>query len=316
MAAPNGGFNDYGFKVSGFTLVRNGLDFDYPFIESLLSLAPLVDELVVNVGISTDQTLQAVEALGSHPLVQGKLKIIQSDWPLNDPQKKRGGLILSEQTNIALDHCTGDWCIYLQADEVFHEQDYPAIQTALKKAQSRPDIHGLLMSYVHLYGSYDVEQYTRSAYRREVRAFKRNCGARSIGDAQSFRLPNGAKLNVLKSGGRVFHYGWVRTPEAMKQKTYFMDQLYHGQPSAKDLSTQTPHSGQNYRYKRFLGLRPFLSSHPNVMAARIQKKGWHWDLLASPLEWSKKDLKKWLLDSLEHLTGYRFFEYRSYKLCK
>ncbi len=37
-------------KVVGFTFVRNGVKYGYPFRQSILSLLPLVDEMVVNLG--------------------------------------------------------------------------------------------------------------------------------------------------------------------------------------------------------------------------------------------------------------------------
>jgi hypothetical protein len=302
-------------KVSGFTLIRNGTEFDYPYLESLRSLLPLVDELVINVGIGTDDTLQKVQQFAETE-GHGKVKHFESRWPLDDPEKKKSGLILSEQTNLALEKVTGDWAIYLQADEVFHEADSSALLTAMKQAQSDPGIEGLLFDYVHFYGSFEVIQETRSAYRREVRAIKTRSGARSVGDAQSFRKADGSKLHVARSGARVFHYGWVRTPEAMKEKTYFMDQLYHGAPSNKNAATHTPHTGTNYLYKRMWGLRSFRGTHPKVMGARIRSKGWHWDLKNSPLAWKASDLKKVILDTFERLTGIRLFEYRSYRLVR
>lgn len=300
-------------RVSGFTLVRNGTKFDYPYLESLRSLVPLVDEIVINVGKGNDDTLDQIRKFAAEE-GQGKVVLFESHWPLDDPKKKKGGLILSEQTNLGLDRCTGDWLIYLQADEVFHEEDHQKIRFALKDADQRLDIEGLLFDYVHFYGSFDVIQTSRSAYRREVRVIRKNSGARSVGDAQSFRKPDGSKLKVIRSGARVFHYGWVRTPEAMREKTFFMDQLYHGAPKLEDAQKGVPHTGENYRYKRFWGLRPFRSTHPAVMSERIAKKGWHWDLESSPFVWSWKDSKKVILDSFERITGHRLFEYRSYRL--
>ena len=297
-------------KVSGFSLIRNGIRFDYPFLESFRSLLPLVDELVLNVGDSDDDTLSVLEQF-SKDEGSGKIKIIQSVWPMNDPEKKKSGLILSEQTNLARDACTGDWLIYLQSDEVLHEDDLSGIRNRMEELDSRPEIDALVFGYHHFYGSYDVVQETRSAYRREVRAFKRPSGARSVGDAQSFRKPDGSKLRAALVDASVYHYGWVRTPDAMREKTYFMDQLYHG--TAKG---ELPHTGQNYRYKRFWGLRRFEGSHPAVMTDRIRKKNWNWDLQASPLVWSWRDGKKVVLDTLERWTGIRLFEYRSYRLVR
>ncbi len=296
-------------KLSGFTLVRQGEKFDYPYLESIRSLLPWVDELVVNVGRGDDSTESQLQALIAQ---ESKLKIIVTDWPMSNPQK--GGELLSEQTNIALDRCTGDWCIYLQADEVLHEEDAQKIRDAIFSAD-RSGADAVVFNYVHFYGSYQVVQKTRSAYRREVRAVRRSSGARSVGDAQSFRLASGEKLRAVLSSARIFHYGWVRSPEKMKEKTFFMDQLYHG-AGAGDHESGTPFTGDNYLYKKIWGLRKFEGTHPSVMRERIQKKDWNWDLDRSPWTWRLSDGKKIVLDLLERLTGYRAFEYKSYRLIK
>jgi glycosyltransferase involved in cell wall biosynthesis len=302
-------------RVSGFTLVRHGSQFDYPYLESLRSMLPLVDELVINVGFGEDDTLEKIQEF-AHKEGQGKVQVFGSDWGLDQPEKKRAGLILSEQTNLALEKCRHDWCVYLQADELLHEGDLSQIRHCIEKNQARNDVEGLLFDYIHFYGSYDVIQKTRSAYRREVRVIRKSAGARSVGDAQSFRKLDGSKLNVVLCGAKIFHYGWVRPPEVMKEKTFFFDQLYHGDPNPKNAQAGVPHTGDNYRYKRIWGLRRFLGTHPKVMSKRIESKGWQWDLESSPRVFVLKDIKKVIFDGIEELTGYRFFEYRSYKLIR
>ena len=106
------------FKVSGFTFVRNGVKFGYPFREAILSLIPAVDEFIVNVGESDDDTLAVVEALARE---HEKIKILKNKW---DDSLREGGKVLAQQTDIALAACTGKWAIYLQADEVLHQDDY------------------------------------------------------------------------------------------------------------------------------------------------------------------------------------------------
>lgn len=295
-------------KVSGFTLVRHGTKFDYPYLESLRSLLPLVDELIINVGIGEDETLETLKRFANEEGT-GKVILFESHWPLDDPEKRRGGQILAEQTNLALDRCTGDWCIYLQADEVLHEADYPEIRAKMHEFLENPTIDGLLFKYIHFYGSFDVIRRGRGAYRREVRIIKRASGARSVGDAQSFRLKNSEKPRVVLLNAGIYHYGWVRPPEVMKEKTFFMDTLYHS-GTAKTGETAT---GDNYRYKKIWGLLPFRGTHPEVMKKRISEKDWSWNLNESPLEWSIKDLKKITLDLFEILTDVRLFEYRSYR---
>lgn len=306
-------------KISGFSIVRNGVEFGYPFLESYRSLLPWVDELWINVGIGTDSTLKALESFASQE-GQGKVKLVQHEWPLNDPEKKKAGVILSEQTNLALEQCRNDWCIYLQADEVLHESDFLPFRQSLQKAVSL-QAEAIVFQYRHFYGSFDVVQKSRSAYRREVRAVRKSSGAKSVGDAQSFlSFKNGVatKPQAVLSNARIFHYGWVRPPETMKQKTYFMDQLYHGTPDASQ-SSGLPQSGNNYQYKKFWGLLPFQKgfpgeTHPSVMKNRIAEQGWSWDLAKSEGVFRPADLGKALLDGIESLTGERLFEFKNYQL--
>jgi glycosyltransferase involved in cell wall biosynthesis len=130
-------------KISGFSLVRNGIQFDYPFLESWRSLLPLVDELVLAIGESDDESLLAAKKFAREE-GHNKVKIIESVWPLNDPIKKKSGLILSEQTNLALAHCQNDWCFYLQADEVLHEADYQAFKNSFRASQADPKIEAVV----------------------------------------------------------------------------------------------------------------------------------------------------------------------------
>jgi hypothetical protein len=37
-------------KISGFSICRNAVKFDYPIVEAIRSALPIVDEFVVNVG--------------------------------------------------------------------------------------------------------------------------------------------------------------------------------------------------------------------------------------------------------------------------
>ena len=47
-------------KVTGFTIIRNALKFDYPVVEAITSILPLCDEFIVAVGNSEDETLQLI----------------------------------------------------------------------------------------------------------------------------------------------------------------------------------------------------------------------------------------------------------------
>ena len=70
-------------KVSAFTFIKNGQILGYPFLQSIQSVLPIVDEFVVNVGESEDDTLSLIKSLNS-----SKIRIIQSKW--NDTMQDRG----------------------------------------------------------------------------------------------------------------------------------------------------------------------------------------------------------------------------------
>jgi hypothetical protein len=55
-------------KVVGFTIVRNAIKYDYPILESIASILPVCDEVLVSVGKSDDDTL----ANKRHNLLQNK----------------------------------------------------------------------------------------------------------------------------------------------------------------------------------------------------------------------------------------------------
>lgn len=298
--------------ISGFTIIRNGFKYDFPFLESIRSALPICDEFVVNVGVSEDATRQAIEQLRLRlPADQAsKIKLIENEWPLNEQTKRQGGQILADQTNLALQQCQGTWCLYLQADEVLHEDDLPLIRSQLEKWADATQIEGVVFQYVHFYGNYNVIQTSRSSYRRELRVVRNGLGIRSTGDAQSFRRSDGQKLNAALTKARVFHYGWVRPQQLMREKTAFMDTLYHAQAT-----TEQPATGNNYLYKRIVGLRPFRGTHPAVMAERVRNAP-SFDFSAVPKVFHLKDTWKVVSGWIEQMTGYRPFEYKNYRIKK
>lgn len=288
-------------RISGFSFIRDGVKLDFPFLESYRSLLPLVDEMVVVVGESSDRTLDFLKELARE---MPKVKVLTSKW---DEGLRKDGLILSQQTNLALAKCTGDWGIYIQADEAFHEEDYKNIIAKIGDADQRPEVDGLLFSYLHFYGDFSIINRNPSAYRNEIRAIKLGRRIESFKDAQGFRKRdadgNLIKLNVIHSEARVFHYGWVRPPQKMQEKTVVMDRLYHLKEEA---------TGDNHRYKHIIGLEKFLGTHPKVMQARIHAKNWNARLLEEKLEWSWGDIRKIFALLWEKLTGELPFSYRNY----
>ncbi len=47
-------------RLSGITIIKDGITYDYPFVEAIRSALPIVDEFVVVVGKSSDGTREKV----------------------------------------------------------------------------------------------------------------------------------------------------------------------------------------------------------------------------------------------------------------
>ena len=165
-------------KVTGFTIVRNAIKFDYPIVEAITSILPLCDEFVVAVGNSEDTTLELIKSISSP-----KIRIIETTW---DDSLREGGRVLAVETDKAFAAIKPDtdWAFYIQADEVIHEKYHPVILETMKKWNNDKNVEGLLFNYTHFYGSYDYVGDSRKWYKHEIRIVKYNSTICSFRDAQ------------------------------------------------------------------------------------------------------------------------------------
>lgn len=286
-------------KVSGFTIVRNAQKFDYPAVEAITSILPCVDEMVVAVGNSDDDTRAMIRAIASP-----KIRIIDTVW---DETLREGGRVLAEETNKALAAIApdSDWCFYIQADEVLHEDFVAPVRLAMERHLKNPKVEGLLFDYTHFYGSYQYIGDSRAWYRKEIRIIRNLPGMSSYKDAQGFRY-NGRKLNVAQIPARIYHYGWVKNPHFQQEKQKSFQKLWHGD----DWVEKNVSEADAYDYGIIESLELFEGTHPAVMQDRIQRLNWdfHFDTRRK-----KFGLKKWLLHWFENQTGVRLFEYKNYR---
>lgn len=241
--------------VYGFTLLRNGVTYDYPFKESLLSLAPLVKTTVLALGDSRDATESEVKSLNL------PLEIVPTVW---DETIRQSGLILSQQTNIALDYLKKKysskdaWGFYLQSDEAIHEDDYSLILEDIQKAQAG-GYDAIRFHYLHFWKAYSQLAINWWWYPQEIRAIKLDSNIQSYGDAQSFE--NCKK--VYQSKARIFHYGHIREEQSYVKK---YDDFHLWWYSNEDKLAKAKRKFQ----KRIASVEtiPYLASHPKVMEAR------------------------------------------------
>lgn len=282
-------------RISGVSLVKDAVRLDFPLLESLRSILPLCDELIVNVGPSSDGTRALVEQLADP-----RVRIIDGEWAAG-----QGGRVLAVETQRALDAATGDWAIYIQADEVLHEDGLMPLREALASADSDRNVEGVLVDFVHFYGNTDKIGQGRAWYRREVRAVRLGAGVRSHADAQGFRVgPESRKIRVRRARASWYHYGWARPMPVLRWKRE-ADNLLHyaGRQQRRALGRQLPWE---------VGLTPFTGRHPALMAGWIAARRAAMTDEFAPRPWNRRRLALLASLGIERLTGWRPFEYRNY----
>ena len=289
--------------LSGVSFVKDGLTLGYPIKESIESIAPLCDEIVINVGFSDESLCQddgTYKYLTNHFWGE-KYRFIKSFW---NPAIDKKGEILSRQTNIALKNCRGKYCQYIQADEVVHQDDHPLIMRGIDLMEKNRDIEGLVFRFIHFYGNVNIQKYTRLLYRREIRLVRRLSSIKSWRDAQGFRHDDGRKLSCKEIDAVIYHYGWARAEKVMAKKIQKMNKFYHGQS----------HESDAFEYQRIWGLRKFNGDHPKVMKDWIRQNRNDLDIMKFKLNTNWKEAGLILSDYFEQLTGYRIGEYKNFKL--
>lgn len=287
-------------KISGFTFVRNAVKLDYPVVESITSILPVCDEMIVCLGNSDDGTEELIRNIPSD-----KIRIIHSVW---DDTLREGGRVLAVETDKAFDAVSADsdWCFYIQADEVLHEKYHEPIIQAAQKYKDDKRVEGLLFDYVHFYGTYGYVGDSRRWYRKEIRMVRNDRNIRSWKDAQGFRK-NEEKLNVKSSSAEIYHYGWVKSPQKQQEKQKNFHRLWHSDETVKKM---TGNSGE-FNYSEIDSLSQFSGTHPAVMQERVASVDW---LFEHDIREKRLSLKNQFLQWLEKLTGKQFFVYKNYRV--
>jgi hypothetical protein len=287
-------------KISGFTFLRNGTLMGYPYLESIKSLLPLVDEFVINIGEGNDDTLERVAAIADP-----KLRIIRSHWNENMHSK---GFVYAQQKMIAQYNCTGDWAFYLEGDEVLHENDLDRIRASMLRHLSNQHVEALAFHYHHFYGTPQQTANSPAWYRNEVRVIRNTIRSYAPDGLYWMVMPthrHGRYPVAAHTGAHIYHYGWIRSAQKMAEKNRRVAQYWDGV------------AAPSFDYGNIDArvLRPFAGTHPAI--ARdwlLQEAEQHF--VANPgYRLGSRDKRHHLLMKLEERFGWDFSK-KHYTLVK
>jgi glycosyltransferase involved in cell wall biosynthesis len=241
-------------KISGFTFLRNGQKLGYPFVASIRSILPIVDEFIIALGPCDDDTEKMLGEIGD-----AKIRIIRTQWNENiRPDYSVKGFVYGQQKTIALANCTGDWAFYLEADEVVHEEDLAKIRGAMAQYWDDERVEALAFDYLHFYGNRNTIVWSPGWYRSEVRIIRNTIPAWSS-EALYFNVVVGHKKSryprAAITGATIYHYGWVRSEAQMNLKSAAVLKYWQNRAS----------KAVNYTQIDPASLKPFTGAHPKVV---------------------------------------------------
>ena len=242
-------------KISAFTFIKNGQILGYPFIQSIKSILPIVDEFIVNIGESEDDTLKMVQSINDK-----KIRIIESKW--NDSIKDRG-YVYGQQKMIAQFNCTGDWAFYIEGDEVYHENELDKIKKSMELYLNDSSVEALVFDFKHFYGNANSFLNSPGWYRSEARIIKNSI--RSYAPDGLFWLildsnKKGRYPKAKHTGVTCYHYGWVRSEDEMNLKSNHVNKYWGAEPVLI-----------NYSEMDQSIIELFEGEHPQVVADWIPK---------------------------------------------
>jgi hypothetical protein len=283
-------------KVSAFTFIKNGQILGYPFLQSIQSILPIVDEFVINVGKSEDNTLEIIKSISSP-----KIRIIESKW--NDSMQDRG-YVYGQQKMIAQYNCTGDWAFYIEGDEVYHENDLEQIRKSMEIHLNDSNVEALVFDFMHFYGNANSFLNSPGWYRSEARIIKNSI--RSYAPDGLFWVvldsnKKGRYPRAKSAGVTCYHYGWARSEDQMNLKSSKVQKYWGGEPVKID-----------YTQMDQTIIQEFQGSHPEIMKDWLSKDDGLY-IVDSSYKPTRKQIKHRLMIKLEKLFGLELSK-KHYKL--
>ena len=236
-------------KVSGFTFIKNAEMLGYPFIESIQSVLPIVDEFIIAVGDSDDNTLEIIKSIKDD-----KIRIIETQW--NESMQDRG-YVYAQQKMTAQFSCTGDWAFYLEGDEVLHEKDLNTIQNTMEKHLDNPEVEALYFDYYHFYGK--PNQVGIAGYKRAPRIIRntiRNYSPDGLFFVVMDKNKKGRYPKATHAGCHIYHYGHVRKVERNNEKIRQVGKYW---------GNEKPNTFSTYGNIDLGEIRPFTGTHPKIV---------------------------------------------------
>lgn len=217
--------------LSGCTLVRNAVKLRYPLEASILTYYPLCNEVVISYDPTTpDGTEDFIKDLARR---YPKIRPIASPWNM---QNHKDGTEITIQSNVAVEQCSSEWILYVQADEAIHEGDHEFLRQVL----ARRELNGALFARRSFLGTLDRE--IPDYYARNLLRLFRNGQGCVVGDGMTCGLFQGVRPALPQEQPRMFNYSRMGDKAEVVMRSKCRDNFHHSTEAAIEANVATEYT--------------------------------------------------------------------------
>jgi hypothetical protein len=252
--------------ITVFSVIKNGIQNGYPFVEAYASWSNYCDKIFVLDGHSDDGTDIVLRELSR---ILPNFEFQRAPWPPLVP----GGSSIAHFTNMCLSTVkkTADRLIYVQADEIFEKQTREKLSNYYGGAVELTQYILFWNSFYKIIRFENNKDTSRSTLWKAIKLFPSIADVTSIGDGLTFQIRD---IPINQWNDEVFHYGW-NFPVNILQKHASHVNLYSDNPQYQ---YRALHAGnflksRNYSRQDLEDLdpqyhdiaRPFKGKHPDCV---------------------------------------------------
>ena len=235
--------------LTGISLIKDGNTLGYPWKIAFSHLSQLCEHVVFNVDDvagydavnNTDGTYRDLLDLGL-----SNAAICISNW---DMRNTTDGRELAKQANFLLRYVSTKWVIYLQADEIIHEDDYEKIYQVIENAPEH-------VTQIELFRTYfwgDLETRAPGYELYLGRIFR--LGTHTVG-GDGMHLVRGVG-DVLRTNIPIYHYSRIGSEREVTRRIRRLDGLFHEENEVQKMPDFSYNELSQHQLNLYTGSHPF-----------------------------------------------------------
>ncbi len=247
--------------ISVTMVASNCIFLDYSIEAAVRSSLTFADEVVINEGMSFDNTYEVLLNLQKE-FGEDVVRIYRREWLHDRGWQER-------ERNFAIDQTKGDWIVIQDADDCFHENDAELIKTVC----SDDRINLINFEVLHFYGLPCFTNPNPQWYHRHTRMGRKRVDFRikntpggCVSDVCAGGRPchtyKGSDIVYMPKESPIYHYGWTRDARVAGIKLKKFKGWYADDKKYFDgyLDEEIPFDYQLEKFKKNLDI--FTGSHP------------------------------------------------------